>query len=208
MRRTIALETIDGEECVRIPLGSKGKHGSCFMWKETWEKYESGNHSTKLRLIHDCVVNGSNQSVAKIISEADGQRVNFINGNSRDLRLRNIELVAGKSGKRIPPKAKTTRSIKVIVEFCDSGGRADQAPVIDYGFHEISLMPANDERLDKWRQKVKRNGAILRDSETAKTELFLMKENERVLRTLWADNYNPTTGGARTKGKLKRFGDK
>lgn len=207
MKRHVALETIDGEECVRVPLGSKGKHGTCIMLRVSWEKYLSDNHSKSLRLINGNVFNGSNQSVAKIITEAAGLRIEFRNDNPRDLRLRNLELVAGKSGPRIAPAPKITRSVKRPEELCDSGGRADQPVIIDYGFHEIRLMPANDnERLDKWCKKMKRRGAKLRDLEIAKKEIFLMKEGERLSKPLYADNYNPQTGKAQGSGEVKRFG--
>lgn len=208
MTRHPTLETVDGEDCVRIPLGRKGKDGSCFMLRASWERYISDNHSQKLRLVGGSVFNGSNQSVAKIIAEADGRRVEYANGNRRDLRLHNLRLVAGKSGPRVAPRGpKSKRSKKVPVEFCDAGGLANTPIVVPFGFHTVALWSESD-RLDKDLQKILRNGGTLRDPEIAKREIYLMLEQEKALRPWRADNYHPANGGKRSNGKVERFGKK
>jgi len=208
VKRDVALETIDGEECVRIPLGRNGKQGSCFMLRQSWEQYLSDHHSQALRLINGTVFNGANQSVAKILLEANGKRVDYRNANHRDLRMQNLFLVAGKSGPRIPPAPKVKRSIEVPVELCDSGGRRDWLEAVPYGFHQIDLTPANEEKPSKWRARMVRQGAVLRERAIASFEIYKMNENRRSLTPLWADNYNSRTDGPSASRKIRRFGRK
>lgn len=104
-KRAPAFETVDGEECARVPLDKKGKHGRALLLKSDFENLQTRRFSTNWRLSGDNVIvsqaGNDNTTIAKAIMDPpDGYRVHFKNGNQRDLRRRNLELVLGKASRR------------------------------------------------------------------------------------------------------------
>lgn len=126
MKRQATIEDLDGEKCARVPLGNKGKHGTCVLNKDDYERLLFRRYPPNWRLSNGNVIlsqaGNDNVPVARLVADAgDGERVQFKNGDKRDLRRTNLILVQGKGGaKRGASERGGQRLHKVDARLLDS----------------------------------------------------------------------------------------
>ena len=133
--------------CALVPLGKEGKQGRAIIETDDWDRYLANDYSPRLRLNSSGnVVTGLSQSargrscdttVARIILRSQakkGHRVRYVNGDPKDLRRKNLELVRGKGGEALRPNMPDPRRgrRKVHPAFIANGEQADQREGLFY----------------------------------------------------------------------------
>jgi len=94
-----------GEIIVIVPLGPNGRHGECILDKSDMDRLLTMGVSTNWTLNNGYVTaSGKTPSnhvlVARAITGAGfGEHVRFLDGNSRNLRRQNLQVMRGKGSK-------------------------------------------------------------------------------------------------------------